>query len=314
MKKTDAMTWKAAFLASPGPRSVKEALLLSLKGVCMGAADTIPGVSGGTIALITGIYEDLLSAIKSADMKMIRRLLRLDLKGALAEVHTRFILSLFFGIGIAVFSIARLMHYLLVNHPVTTWSLFLGLIAASILVVGRQVKGWTPGIGLSFLLGAVAAYVIVNLMPATTPEDLWFVFFAGVCAICAMILPGISGAFILVILGKYEFIMATVKDPFILTNAEIIVVFIAGCGVGLAGFSRFLRYLLQKHHSLTMALLTGLMLGSMRKVWPWKETMASNQTINILPATLDGDLVFAVFLILAGFAAVVCLERLSRVK
>jgi putative membrane protein len=324
VKQAAAATWKEAFFASPGPRSTRAALLLGLKGVCMGVADTIPGVSGGTIALITGIYEDLLSAIKSADTAMIRRLLRLDLKAGLAGFHARFLLCLFLGIGIAVFSIARLMHYLLVYHPVLTWSLFFGLIAASILVVGRQVEGWgRPGVWTAFLLGAAAAYAIVNLMPATTPETLGFIFLSGMCAICAMILPGISGAFILVILGKYEFIMATVKNPFLPAHLVILLVFMAGCLVGLAGFSRFLKYLLNTHRNLTLALLTGLMLGAMRKVWPWKETLKSEmigdqlqvlQTRNVLPPALDGEVFFAAFLVLAGFAAVVLLERISRAR
>ncbi len=289
----------------------------------MGAADTVPGVSGGTIALITGIYEDLLSAIKSFDAKVIGRVLKLDFKGALAELHIRFILSLFLGIAISILSLAQLMSYLLHHHPVPTWSLFFGLIAASIWVVGKQVEKWTPGTGISFLVGTGAAFIIVNLVPATTPEDLWFIFLSGMLAICAMILPGLSGAFILLIIGKYEFIIATLKHPFIMTNMGIIAVFGAGCAVGLAGFSRVLKFLLASYHNLTLAFLAGLMCGSMRKVWPWKEALETGiingklhvlKERNILPAAVDADLYFAVLLIVIGFIAVICLERLSRVK
>jgi putative membrane protein len=321
-KKSDG-SWKDAFFHSPGPRSLKSAILLMAKGLCMGAADTVPGVSGGTIALITGIYEDLLSAIKSANAKMVGSLLRLDPKNALSELHIRFILPLFLGIAIAILSLARLMNYLLVNHAMLTWSLFFGLIAASIWVVGKQVEKWTPGTGVSFLAGAAVAFVIVNLMPASTPEDLWFIFLSGILAICAMILPGLSGAFILLILGKYEFIIGTLKNPFLLENLVIIVVFVSGCAIGLAGFARFLKILLQKHHSLTLAFLAGLMFGSMRKIWPWKETLETAmihgklrvlKDRNIWPQTLDSDLVFAVCLIIIGFIAVLALERLSVIK
>ncbi|MEZ4578616.1 MAG: DUF368 domain-containing protein [Desulfobacterales bacterium] len=165
---------------------------------------------------------------------------------------------------------ARLMNYLLAHHAELTWSIVFGLIAASIWVVGKQVK-WSPGTGFSFLVGAAGAFVVVNLMPATTPEDLWFVFVSGMLAICAMILPGLSGAFILLILGKYEFIIATLENPFLAKNLLIIGVFAAGCAIGLAGFARFLKLLLQKYHYPTLAFLTGLMLGSMRKIWPWKK-------------------------------------------
>ncbi|MBC2714860.1 MAG: DUF368 domain-containing protein [Desulfobacteraceae bacterium] len=298
-------------------------MLLTLKGLCMGAADTVPGVSGGTIALITGIYEDLLTAIKSANAKMVGNILSFDLKGALCELHIRFILSLFLGIGIAVLSLARLMNYLLAYHAMLTWSLFFGLIVASIWVVGKQVEKWTPGTGVSFLAGAGAAFVIVNLMPASTPEDLWFIFLSGLVAICAMILPGLSGAFILLILGKYEFIIATLENPFLLENIQVIIVFISGCAVGLAGFARFLKLLLQKYHNLTLAFLTGLMFGSMRKIWPWKETLETAmihgklrvlKERNIWPETFDSDLALAVCLIIAGFIAVLALEQLSHSK
>ncbi len=305
MKRQTKMSWKDAFFHSPGPRSLKSAMLLLLKGLCMGAADTVPGVSGGTNA------------------KMAASILRFDLKGALGELHIRFIFPLFLGVGIAVLSLARLMNYLLASHAMLTWSLFFGLIIASIWVVGKQVEKWTAGTGASFLAGAGAAFVIVNLMPAATPDDLWFIFLSGVLAICAMILPGLSGAFILLILGKYEFIIATLENPFLFENILIIIVFLFGCAVGLAGFARFLKLLLVKYHNLTLAFLTGLMFGSMRKIWPWKETLETAmihgklrvlKERNIWPQAFDSDLVFAVCLIIVGFIAVLALERLTHDK
>jgi len=315
------ISWKEAFWSSPGPQSAPEAVRLALKGICMGTADIIPGVSGGTIALITGIYENLLQAIKSANANMVRSLLNADLKNALAELHLRFLLALFSGIGIAIISLARLMNYLLHHHPVETWSLFFGLIAASVIVVGKKVDNISGTAGLSLTGGILIAHLIVNIIPLATPETLWFIFLSGFIAICAMILPGLSGAFILLILGKYEFITATLKNPFEIGNLVIILVFCMGCLAGLTSFTRLLNFLLSKWHNLTLAFLTGLMIGSMQKIWPWKEivdtivirgkghVLASR---NILPQTFDGQLLLAIVLIAIGFAAVILLERLSE--
>jgi len=321
--KNKNLTWKEAFSASPGPASSKEAAILTLKGLCMGSADIIPGVSGGTIALITGIYSQLLRAIKSIGLEMAGKLLKFDVRGALSEVHIRFLLSLFAGIILAILSLARLMNFLLHNYPVPTWSLFFGLIAASIFVVGRQVRGWIGNPGFWFIAGTVAAYFIVGMIPVSTPEKLWFIFISGVIAICAMILPGISGAFILLILGKYEFITGTLKNPFIQNNMLIIIVFCAGCAVGLLGFSRILNYFLENYYNSALAFLTGLMTGSMQKIWPWKEVLSSKiirgkehvmAYSNVLPKELDAEFFFAVSLVIFGFILVISLERLTMDK
>jgi len=314
---------KDAFFASPGPVSLKKAAMLLLKGMCMGSADVIPGVSGGTIALITGIYEELIQALKSFDAAMIKKVLNLDLTGALAGVHVRFLLCLFAGIGIAIVSLARLMNYLLNQYPIFTWSLFFGLIAASILVVSRQVASWTAGAGYSLVAGTVVALFIVNLVPMSTPDSLWFIFLCGIIAICAMILPGISGAFILLILGKYEFITATLKNPFVPQQLMIIIVFCFGCLIGLLSFARLLNYLLKKFRALTLAFLTGLMIGSIKKIWPWKEIIQTQiirgnpQVVwgaNIMPETLNSQVWVALGLAIVGFIAVLIIDRLARVK
>lgn len=310
VKPERALSWKEAFMASPGPRTGREALGLSLRGACMGVADTVPGVSGGTIALITGIYEQLLAAIRSFDATVIARLLRLDLKGAMAHLHIRFLLFLFVGIAAAVISLARLMSHLLVFYPVPTWSLFFGLIAASIISVGRKVDQWDVPTGVMFVAGAGLAFVLVGMVPAATPETLPFVFFSGMLAICALILPGLSGAFILVILGKYEFLVGTLKNPFLPENMLVIAVFAAGCAVGLAAFSRILKYFLERFRPVTMAFLTGLMLGSLRRIWPWKDEALTG---NVLPA-LGPDLVAPVCLMAAGIVLVLLLEWVSRAK
>ncbi len=315
------MTLKGAFLAGPGPDSIKSAVLLAAKGLCMGAADIIPGVSGGTIALITGIYTNLIRAIKSFDSRFVKLFVTGAFTEALAGLHLKFLLPLFTGIAVAVVSLARVMHYLLQHQPIPTWSLFFGLIAASIWLVGRQVPNWRGGTIAAFGAGTVAAYLLVSLIPINTPQDAWFIFGCGMVAICAMILPGISGAFILLILGKYEFITATLKNPFVVDNIQIILIFGTGCVIGLAGFSRVLNYLLTRHNALTLAFLTGLMTGSMRKIWPWKTVLESKvirgklHVISdqpVLPETFNADLVGAVSLMLAGFFAVMLLHRVAH--
>ena len=287
----------------------------------MGSADVIPGVSGGTIALITGIYENLIGALRSIDMEVLQKTLTLDIRGAVAKVHIRFLLALFSGIVVAILSLARLMNYLLLHHPVPTWSLFFGLIAASTVAVSKHVNNWFGKAGLSFVSGIIAATVIVNLIPIQTPEDLWFIFLCGIVAICAMILPGISGAFILLILGKYEYITAALKNPFLPHNMAVILVFCGGCVVGLVGFSRVLNFLLNKFHNLTLAFLAGLIAGSLQKIWPWKEVIET-QVIRgkvhviwggpVMPHVIDQEVFVAACLAALGFLAVWVIERLSQ--
>jgi len=316
----EKLTWREAFMASPGPRTVRAAGLLTLKGLCMGTADIIPGVSGGTMALITGIYQQLLQAIKSADTKMAAMLLKFDLKGALAALHVRFLLALFLGIGVAIISLARLVNYLLHTHPVFIWSLFFGLIVASVLVVSRYVSRWSVPTGISFIAGGLLAWLIVNAVPVATPETAGFIFFSGLVAICAMILPGISGAFILLILGKYEFITGCLKNPFLVDNFITIMIFCAGCLVGLTAFARVLNLLLNRYYNLTIAFLTGLMAGSLPRIWPWKEVVEAKiirgkehviQVRNMLPEAIDGAFFLAIGLAGVGFAVVLWLERMA---
>lgn len=321
MKEKFIGTWKDAFFSSPGPASARKALNLALKGVCMGSADVIPGVSGGTIALITGIYENLIGALRSIDMNVLQKILAFDIKSAVAEIHLRFLLTLFSGIVVAILSLARLMNYLLHHHPVPTWSLFFGLIAASIIMVGKHVNNWLGKGGISFAAGIIAATIVVNLIPIQTPEDLWFIFLCGIVAICAMILPGISGAFILLILGKYEYITAALKNPFLLHNLTIILIFCLGCFIGLVGFSRVLNYLLNKFHNLTLAFLAGLIAGSLQRIWPWKEVVETQMIQGkihviwggpVMPHAIDQQVLIAACLAALGFLAVWVIEKLSQ--
>jgi putative membrane protein len=306
-------------MTSPGPKTFTEHAYLFFKGVGMGTADIVPGVSGGTIAFITGIYEALLTAIASINSRLVLQVLRLNLKQALAGLHLRFLVTLVCGIALAVISTSHLMHYLLTEHAVQTWSVFFGLITASILVVAHSInKRFTSFPAL--ILGAILAYGITGLIPLYTPEEPWFIFFSGMIAICAMILPGLSGSFILLILGKYAFITAALRNPVNPDNLEIIFIFITGCLVGILGFSRILRYGLARWHDYTLALLTGIMLGSMRKVWPWKITLESQiirgkehvlREENVWPL-LDFEFGIALLLMLTGFTLVMLLDKISR--
>ncbi len=310
---------REAWRTSPGPQTRRQYVTLFLKGVGMGTADIIPGVSGGTIAFITGIYEQLLNAIASADLDFCKILLRGHLKEALAVLHLRFLLILVLGISVALVSTARLMHYLLTHQQVLTWSIFLGLISASVLVVGRSIQDWKLGLP-GLLIGVLIAYGITGFIPVQTPESLGFIFFSGMIAICAMILPGLSGAFILLILGKYAFITSVLRDPLTLEHLQVLFVFIFGCLAGLLGFTRILRFGLQRFRETTLGLLTGFMIGAMRKVWPWKIPLESEiirgreyvlREINVMPEW-DIQLAAAAGLMLLGFLLVIFLENMVR--
>ncbi|HRJ29874.1 MAG TPA: DUF368 domain-containing protein [Cyclobacteriaceae bacterium] len=251
-------------------RRPKDYILLYLKGLAMGGADVIPGVSGGTIAFITGIYEELLSSIRSIDIDALALLRSLRIADFWQKINGTFLIVLLSGILTSLLSLAKLMHWLLANYPIQIWSFFFGLILISSPLILREIKKWNGGIILTFLAGIAIAYIITILSPAQTPDDLWFIFIAGAVAICAMILPGISGAFILLLLSKYEYMIQAITK----INIPVILVFAAGCVVGLISFSRLLTWILTHHRNLALALLGGFMLGSLNKVWPWKEVTA----------------------------------------
>ena len=284
----------------------------------MGIADLIPGVSGGTIAFISGIYRELLAAIASIDKTFLATLCRGRFKAAMGLLHTRFLIPLFAGILSAIFLLARLMHYLMNHHAVLTWSAFLGLIAASIIVIFRQQEEpLKPSNALSLIAGAIAAWVVVDLIPVTTPEALWFLFLCGMIATSAMILPGLSGSFLLLILGKYEFITGIVKNPFQPGGMVILVTFAAGSTVGILSSGRLLNHLLKRYHCQTMAFLTGILVGSIKKVWPWREVLETRtirgkthilRETNVLPDAFDAHTACAVGLIVLGLVSVLLIE------
>jgi putative membrane protein len=233
----------------------------------MGSADVIPGVSGGTVAFITGIYEELLNSLKSIDKTAIQLLLKFRIIDFWKKINGSFLISILAGIVTSLVSLARLMTYLLKTHPIQIWSFFFGLILISSPLILRDIKKWNIGTIVTFILGVIIAYLITVLSPTETPSSLYFIFFCGALAICAMILPGISGAFILLLLGKYEFMISSLIG----LNIPVIIVFALGCFFGLLGFSHLLSWVLKHYRNITLALLAGFMIGSLNKVWPWKE-------------------------------------------
>jgi putative membrane protein len=295
-------------------RSLSGYFGITLRGICMGAADVVPGVSGGTMAFILGIYEELIDAIRSFNLRFVRTLISLKVKEAMSLVSWPFLAALLVGILTAVFSLARVLAWLLENRPVFIWSFFFGLVLASVVTVGRNQERWDLPAGVWTALGAVGAYFLVGMVPVRTPEVPWFVFLSGAVAICAMILPGISGSFILVLLGKYQYILGAVNER----NLAVLAVFTAGTVFGITSFVRLLSWLLKRHRDLTISLLTGLMLGSLRKVWPWKktlETLAGSRgsarsltEVNVLPSHWSSEVTVALGLALLGFLVVLLLE------
>lgn len=251
-------------------RQLKDYILLSLKGVAMGAADAVPGVSGGTIALISGIYEELITTIGSINISLFKTLKNEGFKAFWQQLNGNFLLALLSGIAVSFVLFMRLAKYLLEQHPVLIWSFFFGLIIASIYFVGKQIKRWNVLNILFLIIGAVVAYYISTLPSMGANTSPFFLFFAGALAICAMILPGISGSFILVILGAYK----TLSDALHDFDIKKIIIFMAGAVIGLLSFSKVLKWLFKNYHNPTLALLTGFIIGSLNKVWPWKKTIS----------------------------------------
>ncbi|MBR2050829.1 MAG: DUF368 domain-containing protein [Rikenellaceae bacterium] len=288
----------------------------------MGMADVVPGVSGGTIAFISGIYEELLGSIKSIDLEAIKLLFSGKFRALWEKINGKFLFSLIAGIGVAILTMARLMTYMLENHPIITWSFFFGLIIASALMVAREVNRWSVTSVVTMIVGIALSYWITVVSPATTPNDWWFVLLSGAIAICAMILPGISGAFILLLLGKYMYIMEAVTE----LNIGVLAIFAVGAIVGIVSFSHVLSWLLAKWHDATVTMLMGFMIGSLNKVWPWKQTLETyldshgvEQPLvqaNVSPAqfeVLGGEshLVLAIVSCVVGFALIYVIEMIG---
>ena len=304
-------------------KRIKEIILLYLKGMAMGGADVVPGVSGGTIAFITGIYEKLINSIKSVDIQALEYFKKLEIKNLWDHINGNFLIVLLAGIATSGLSLAKIITYLLATYPIQVWSFFFGLIVISALIILREIKQWNAGVLLAVIFGAAAAFLVTMATPSETPEASWFLFIAGAVAICAMILPGISGAFILLLFGKYEYILTALKT----FKVVDIVVFALGCVVGLLSFARLVSWLLKKYHQITMGVLAGFMMGSLNKVWPWKEVVKTYLDrhgeikplveVNVMPnaylAQTGNDPFFlqALLFAAAGFLLVLVIDKLG---
>lgn len=288
-------------------------LWLYLKGVAMGAADVVPGVSGGTIAFVTGIYDQLLGSIRRVDAQALRLLFSQGPKAAWSYINGNFLVVLGAGILTALLSLAKGIHFLLLNYPVWVWAFFFGLIIASVVHVGREIRERNLLAGILLVVGIILAAWISSASPTSIEATPLVVFVAGSVAICAMILPGISGSFILLLMGLYEPILGALKNLELVTMAT----FASGAALGLMAFSRVLSWMLEHQRNPTFALLTGFMIGSLVKVWPWKVTLetrvnSSGEVVpvvqdNVLPA-MGTELVLAVALMVAGVVLVLGLE------
>jgi putative membrane protein len=295
--------------------------VILLKGIAMGAADVVPGVSGGTIAFISGIYEELLSSISAINFKTLKLLKTTGFKATWKALNGNFLLSLVTGIFISVLSLAKLISWLLENHPILVWSFFFGLVLASILYIGKQITQWNALIVFGLLVGAAIAYYVTTLQPLISENSSpLFLFLAGALAICAMILPGISGAFILVLLGAYKPVLEAIHNR----DFKLIAILGLGAIVGLLTFSKVLKWLFSNYKNYTLAVLTGFILGSLNKIWPWKETITwrlNSKGVNvplnelsISPFSFEGDaqLTLAIALAIIGFALIILLEKLAN--
>lgn len=311
-------------------RTLKGHLTLMLKGVAMGAADVVPGVSGGTIAFITGIYEELIDTISNVNVATFRILFKDGIAAFWKAVNGNFIVSLGAGIALSIISFAQLISYQLETNPIAIWAFFFGLVAASIPLVARKVGVWNAKAYFAFGIGAVGAFLITQLPVIENPDANWYLFTSGAIAICAMILPGISGSFILLLLGTYMVVLDAVNDR----DLGAIAIFGAGAVVGLLSFSRLLKYMFKRYHDLTVALLSGFLLGSLNKIWPWKNPLevlvkhqgeANEKTLviedeNVWPwhyTEVTGEpelLVTAIVLALVGVAIIVVIDKLAVKK
>jgi len=317
-------------------RSFKQSLSIIFKGLAMGAADVVPGVSGGTIAFISGIYEELITTIHNLDIGIFKTLKKEGIKKVWQRYNLGFLASLFTGIVISILSLAKVITMLLGQYPVLVWSFFFGLVIASIIYIAKQITNYSPKAIIALVLAGVFSYGITLAKPIADTESIWFLFFAGFIAIIAMILPGISGAFILLLIGGYTIVIGAINQ-FIealstfslsaLGNALLkIGVFVAGAIAGLKVFSGILNWMFANHKNTTLAVLTGFMIGALNKIWPWKEVLQYRKNSHgeeipfiersILPGGYHADpkIMAALFCMLAGFMIIFLLEFVANKK
>jgi putative membrane protein len=307
--------------------SLKVYALFVLKGMGMGAANVIPGVSGGTIALITGIFERIINAIKSFDGNAIKLLYRRRFRELFNYIDFYFLVAIFSGMIISIITLARLFEYLFGNYPVLIWSYFFGLILASVYYVGKTVSKWSVSVVITFIVGAVVAIFVSFMNPATQNDSFFYLLICGVVAICSMILPGLSGSFVLMLMGNYNLVMIDAVNEI---NVKVLIPVAIGCVVGLLAFSHFLSWVFKKYRNQTISLLTGFILGSLSILWPWKNPIFQMDALGnplvkngkqivqgydfTLPESINLELFFAIGLIVLGILSIVLIEKYASVK
>lgn len=308
-------------------------LIITLKGLAMGAADVVPGVSGGTIAFISGIYQELIDSINNVNLSVLKTLKKDGLKAAWKQVNGSFLLALLTGIGISILTFSKVITHLLETQPILVWSFFFGLIIASITLIWKEITSWKLVDILFLLIGITISYYITIARPVSSPDSYWYLFLSGFIAIIAMILPGISGAFILLLMGSYETVIGTIntfREGLTSANSEILTqallklgIFALGCIIGLKSFSKVLHWMFANHKNTTLTLLVGFMVGSLNKVWPWKEVLETRINSHgevvpyidqsILPQNFNGEpqIAMAVILAILGFILIFGMEKMA---
>jgi len=315
---------------------MKKYITLYLKGLSMGAADVVPGVSGGTIAFITGTYEELINSINNISLSVFKTFKTKGIKTAWESINGTFLLAIFLGIATSILSLSKIIKWLLVAHPILLWSFFFGLVLASILIIAKQIQHWNYSIIIAIIATSILSYLVTISEPLSSPDSLWYIFFCGFTAIIAMILPGVSGAFILLILGAYQKVIDTISNliqsigstDIALIKDSLTTFFIFGLGaiLGLKLFSKVLNWMFTHKKQMTLAILTGFMIGSLNKIWPWKKTLtwrinSHNEKVpflqkSISPFSFDGNnqIALAIVLICIGFFIVFMLEKFGQKK
>ncbi|TCK66723.1 putative membrane protein [Winogradskyella wandonensis] len=317
-------------------RSFFSYFIITLKGLAMGAADVVPGVSGGTIAFISGIYEELIESIDNLNLGFFKIWKNSGFKTAWTSINGSFLLALFSGVAISILSLAKAIKWLLVNEPILLWSFFFGLVLASVLYVAKQIKKWSFLVVVAIVITSIISYFITLAEPFASPDSPYYLLFCGFIAIIAMILPGVSGAFILLILGAYQTAIDTInnlRDGLFTGNMDLFkdaflnfVLLAIGAVVGIKVFSKVLNWMFKHKKNITLAVLTGFMIGSLNKIWPWKKTMTTRLNSDgievplleqsILPNHFEGDnkLLVAIVFMAVGFFTILILERLGTKK
>ena len=307
---------------------MKDYISLFLKGLGMGAANVIPGVSGGTIALITGIFERLINAIKSFNLKALKLLIKGDFKALIRHTDLYFLISVLTGIAISILSLAHVLDFLFKNYPVYIWSFFFGLILASVYFVGRSINKWNVPVIISFIAGTAIAVSISVLSPASEDTSMLYLFICGIVAACSMILPGLSGSFVLILMGNYQLVMIDAVNSL---NVKVLLPVVVGAGVGLLGFSYILSWVFQRFRNQTIAILTGFILGSLGILWPWKNEIYKTNDLGelivksggekvvegykwFIPSTFNHEVMLAIVFVLTGIIIIWMLEKLAAQK